>query len=324
MAYKVFVDGQEGTTGLRIHDFLSQRPELAIIRIDPEKRKDITERRRLINEADLVFFCLPDTAAREAMALVENPSTRIIDASTAHRTHPDWAYGLPELKPGQRELIRASGRVAVPGCHATAFILALRPLVAEGVIGPDYPVSCTSVTGYSGGGKKMIEQYQTPGPGQVRLQSPRHYALTLSHKHVPEMRKMTGLTHAPLFTPIVANFVQGLAVSIPLFARLFGKKADGRNIRDLLAAYYSGERFVRVMPYESSGHLDDGYFDITACNGTNRADLFVFGREDQILLMARLDNLGKGASGAAIQNMNIMLGFPENAGLPDGDAPARG
>jgi len=312
LAYKVFVDGQEGTTGLKIHGYLAQRPDLDIIRIDPEKRKDTGERRRLINEADLVFLCLPDAAAREAAALADNP--RIIDASTAHRTHPDWTYGLPELNAKQRNLIRASRRVSVPGCHATAFVLALHPLVAEGVVGPDYPVTCCSVTGYSGGGRKMIEQYETSGLG--RLQSPRPYALKLSHKHVPEMQKVTGLINPPLFTPIVANYAQGLAVSIPLFPRLLTKKVTASDVRDLLAAHYAGERFVRVMPYESDAFLEDGFFDITACNGTNRADIFVFGGAEQILLMTRLDNLGKGASGAAIQNMNIMLGLPEDLGLP--------
>ena len=323
MAYKVFVDGQEGTTGLKIHSYLAQRPDLDTIRIDPEKRKDTGERRRLINEADLVFLCLPDAAAREAATVADNP--RIIDASTAHRTHPDWTYGLPELDGKQRDLIRASRRVSVPGCHATAFVLALHPLVAEGVVGTDYPVTCCSVTGYSGGGRKMIEDYEGPGAGSRRLHPPRPYALALSHKHVPEMQKVTGLINPPLFTPIVANYAQGLAVSIPLFPRLFAKKATARDIRDLLAAYYAGERFIRVMPCEADDYLDNGYFDITACNGTNRADLFVFGGEEQILLMTRLDNLGKGASGAAVQNMNIMLGLPEDLGLSaDGNAGGGG
>jgi len=313
LAYRVFVDGQEGTTGLKIHDYLAGRPELEVLRIDPAKRRDTGERRLLINEADIVFICLPESAARESVALVENRKTRVIDASTAHRIHPDWTYGLPELNGAQRQLIRSSSRVSNPGCHATAFILALYPLVREGVVPPPYPVACTSITGYSGGGKKMIEQYETRDAG--RLKSPRPYALGLAHKHVPEMQRLTGLSFPPLFTPVVADYYQGLAVSIPLWPRLLGKKVTGQEIRDLLASYYAGERFIRVMPYASDAGLDSGFFDITACNGTNRADIFVFGGEEQILLMTRLDNLGKGASGAAVQNMNIMLGLREEAGL---------
>ncbi|MDA8334879.1 MAG: N-acetyl-gamma-glutamyl-phosphate reductase [Peptococcaceae bacterium] len=310
---KVFVDGREGTTGLKIHGYLAQRPDLEVSRIDPEKRKDTAERRKLINGADIVFLCLPDDAAIESASLVEG-NTRVIDASTAHRTHPDWTYGLPELDGNQRDFIRRAQRVSNPGCHATAFTLALHPLVREGIVPADYPVTCCSVTGYSGAGRKMIETYEQPGAAEV-LRGPRHYALKLTHKHVPEMQKMTGLSFAPLFSPIIANVAQGLAVSIPLFPRLFRRKASARDIRELLASYYAGEPFIRVVPHDADAFPAGGYLDITACNGTNRADIFVFGREDQILLLTRLDNLGKGASGAAIQNMNIMLGLPEDTGL---------
>ncbi|HUW63205.1 MAG TPA: N-acetyl-gamma-glutamyl-phosphate reductase [Spirochaetia bacterium] len=313
MKPQIFVDGQEGTTGLKIHSYLSKRPDLDIIRIDPERRKDTGERRRLINEADVVFLCLPDPAARESASLVSNSKTRIIDASTAFRTDPDWTYGLPELNRNQRGLLRKSLRVSNPGCHATAFILTLYPLVQEGVVSADYPVTCCSVTGYSGAGRRMIETYERSG--RENLQSPRHYALKLNHKHVPEMQKVTGLTYPPLFTPIISNYHQGLAVSIPLFSRLFQRKATAADIHDLLASYYVSEPFIRVMPYEADACLDEGFFNVTGCNGTNRADIFVFGRDDQVLLMARIDNLGKGASGAAIQNMNIMLGLPEGLGL---------
>lgn len=312
MKPQIFVDGQEGTTGLKIHSYLSIRTDLDVLRIVPEKRKDIGERRRLINESDVVFVCLPDQAARESASLIINNKTRIIDASTAFRTDPDWTYGLPELSGNQRDLIRKSLRVSNPGCHATAFILALNPLVQAGVVSPDYPVNCCSVTGYSGGGRKMIEKYEHGGDN---LLSPRHYALKLNHKHVPEMQKVIGLTSPPLFTPIVSNYPQGLAVSIPLFPRLLQRKATAEDVHDLLAAYYATEPFIRVMPYDCDTCLDEGFFDITACNGTNRADIFVFGHADHVLIMTRIDNLGKGASGAAIQNMNIMLGLPEGLGL---------
>jgi N-acetyl-gamma-glutamyl-phosphate reductase len=309
------VDGQEGTTGLKINERLSQRTDIELLHIDPEKRKDPEERRRLLKEADIAFLCLPDAASRESVALAGGGRARIIDASTAHRTDPDWVYGLPELSKNQRALIRDASRVSVPGCHATGFNLALYPLVRGGIVAEDYPVTCQSLSGYSGGGKKLIERHQVAGIDEKSLNMPRFYALGLNHKHLPEMQKVCGLRYPPLFTPAVGNFYQGMAVAVPLLKRLLQKQVTAREVQGLLADYYAGERFVRVMPFESGSYLDNGFLDATGCNGTNRADLFVFGHDDQILVVSRLDNLGKGASGAAVQNMNIMLGVEEGTGL---------
>ena len=314
MAYKVFVDGQEGTTGLRIHEYLAQRSDVEVLRIDPERRKDAAERARLLNAADVAFLCLPDDAAREAAALVTNPRTCLIDASTAHRTAPEWVFGLPELVPGQRDKLRATKRIANPGCHASAFILLLRPLVDAGIVPPTLPISATSITGYSGGGKKMIEQYQR-GDDPL-LAAPRPYALGLKHKHVPEMQAHTGLKSKPLFVPIVANFYKGLAVTVPLHLHQLTPGSSGEALVRAYARHYEGERFIRVMPLSDPAVLESGgYFDITAANDTNRVDIFVFANDHQAVLIARLDNLGKGASGAAVQCMNVHLGIDEGLGL---------
>lgn len=315
MKYSVFVDGQEGTTGLEINERLSKRSDIEVLKIDPERRKDPEERRRLLNGADIAFLCLPDAAARESVSLVTNNKTRIIDASTAHRTDPEWTYGLPELSSSQRALIKDSHRVSVPGCHATGFNLALYPLIREGIVPTDYPVTCQSVTGYSGGGKKLIERYESAGSNSNNLKSPQFYALGLNHKHLPEMQKVSGLLYPPLFTPIVGEFYRGMAVAVPLVKRLLNKKITAPEVAGLMEGYYSGERYVSVMPYGSDSYLDSGFFDATGCNNTNRVEIFVFGHSDQILVVARLDNLGKGASGAAVQNMNIMLGVDEGTGL---------
>ena len=311
MAFTVFVDGQEGTTGLRIHEYLAQRSDIEVLRIDPERRKDAAERARLLNAADVAFLCLPDAAAREAAALVNNPETCVIDASTAHRTAPGWVLGLPELATGQRDAIRASKRVSNPGCHASAFILLLRPLLDAGLVPPAHAVSAGSITGYSGGGKKLIELYQnSPEPA---LTSPRPYALTLGHKHVPEMMAHTGLVTRPIFMPVVGNFYKGLAVSVPLHLGALGTTPEA--VHSALATRYAGERYVRVMPLRDPATLEGGFFDLQACNGTNRVDIFVFANDHQAILMARLDNLGKGASGAAVQAMNVHLGVEESLGL---------
>jgi N-acetyl-gamma-glutamyl-phosphate reductase len=312
MKHVVFVDGQEGTTGLRIHEVLGRRADIELLTIDPDKRKDPAERARLLNAADVAFLCLPDAAAREAAALVTNPRTCLIDASTAHRTLPDWVFGLPELAPGQRERLRASKRIANPGCHATAFILLLRPLVDAGIIAPGLPVSATSITGYSGGGKKMIEQYRAGGD---QLMPPRPYGLALSHKHIPEMMVHTGLKTKPVFLPIVGNFYKGLAVSVPLHFSELKPGTDAAALQRTFEARYAGEPFMRVMPLSDAATLEDGYFDVQACNDTNRCDVFVFADAQQALLVARLDNLGKGASGAAVQCMNVHLGVDEGLGL---------
>ena len=322
MKHRVFVDGQEGTTGLRIHEYLAQRDDIEVLRIDPELRKDAAERARLLNAADVAFLCLPDAASREAAALVTNPHTCLIDASTAHRTAPGWAFGLPELAPGQRAAIRASKRIANPGCHASAFILLLRPLVDAGLIPSTAPVSATSLTGYSGGGKSMIRDYEAalapggPSPApDTPLAAPRPYALTLAHKHLPEMKAHTGLASPPVFMPVVGPFYKGLAVSVPLHLSQLNATTSAADLHAALQHWYAGERFIRVMPLRDEATLAGGFFDVQGCNDTNQVDLFVFGSDTQVLLMARLDNLGKGASGAAVQAMNVHLDLDEGLGL---------
>jgi N-acetyl-gamma-glutamyl-phosphate reductase len=313
MKHRVFVDGQEGTTGLRINEYLADRSDIEVLRIAADRRKDADERARLLNAADVAFLCLPDVAAREAAALVTNPNTCVIDASTAHRVAPDWAFGLPELTPGQRDAIRRSKRISNPGCHATAFILTVRPLVDAGVIAADLPLSTTSITGYSGGGKKMIEQYEAGG--DPRLNAPRPYALSLGHKHIPEMMTHTGLRTMPIFMPIVGSFLKGLSVSVPLHLSQLANGTTAEKVHQTLAQRYADERFIRVMPLRDAATLEDGFFDVQACNDTNRVDIFVFANDKQVLLMCRLDNLGKGASGAAVQSMNVHLGVDEALGL---------
>lgn len=313
MVTKVFVDGQEGTTGLRINDYLAQRSDIEVLRIAPELRKIADERARLLNAADVAFLCLPDAASREAAAMVSNPGTCLIDASTAHRTAPGWAFGLPELAPGQRDALRASKRIANPGCHASAFILLLRPLVDAGLVSSEALVSATSITGYSGGGKGMIQDYEGAGAVPAALMAPRPYALGLQHKHLPEMMAHTGLQRAPVFMPVVGPFYKGLAVTVPLHLASLGCSAA--SLHAALEARYAGERFLRVLPLADPATLQAGFFDVQACNDSNRVDLFVFGNEAQALLVARLDNLGKGASGAAVQCMNLHLGVDEGLGL---------
>ena len=313
MKYRVFVDGQEGTTGLRIHEYLARRDDIELLRIDADKRKDRAIRAELLNAADVAFLCLPDAAAREAAALVRNPKTCLIDASTAHRTDPDWVFGLPELAPGQRDKIRASKRIANPGCHALSFILLLRPLVDAGLVNPDQAVSATSISGYSGGGRKMIAQYE--GKTVPRLDSPRPYSLKFAHKHLPEMVAHTGLRHAPIFMPIVANYYKGLAVSVPLHLSQLGAGVTGSLVHKTMEQRYRGEPLIRVQPLPDDAHPSPEYFDVQGCNDTNRVDIFVFSSDTQALLISRLDNLGKGASGAAVQAMNVHLGVEETLGL---------
>jgi N-acetyl-gamma-glutamyl-phosphate reductase len=317
MKKKVYVDGASGTTGLLINERLADYNELELIRIDYEKRHDPAERSKCMNEADIVFLCLPDDAAREAVTLIKNTAVRVIDSSTAHRTASGWTYGIPELSEAHRNAIITSKRVTNPGCHATAFILSVFPLVAAGAMQPDYPVTCNSITGYSGGGKALIGKYESDNGNNPYTKAPRPYALSLSHKHLAEMTMHSGLLASPVFVPVVSNYYRGLAISIPIHARLLKKKLYARDIHEILHRHYEGQRFVKVMPYADEALLFDGGFDITACNGTNNAEIFVFGNDDkeQILIMTRLDNLGKGASGAAIQNMNLMLGFDEGLNL---------
>jgi N-acetyl-gamma-glutamyl-phosphate reductase len=311
MTFKVFVDGQEGTTGLRINEYLSQRSDISVLKIAPEARKDVAERKRLINASDVTFLCLPDDAAKEAVSLVDNPNTCIIDASTAHRINPDWTFGLPELDRQQRDRIRASKRIANPGCHASAFILLLKPLVASGLLPAASQIAAHSITGYSGGGKKMIEHYESPD----RINAPRPYALGLTHKHLPEMCAYTGLTQAPVFTPIVGPFYKGLAVTAYLHPQQLTRPVAPQAVREEIAAYYAGEPFIRVMPFDTEANCVNGFFDVEASNDSNRVDLFVFGNSERMVLIGRLDNLGKGASGAAVQAMNVHLGVDEGLGL---------
>jgi N-acetyl-gamma-glutamyl-phosphate reductase len=313
MRTKIYVDGQEGTTGLQIHQRLAGRPDLEPITIDPARRKDPAARAACLAAADVAFLCLPDAAAREAVALASNPRTVLIDASTAHRVDPAWAYGLPELGEAWRARIRASNRIANTGCHAAGFLLAVRPLIASGLLPADFPVTCFSITGYSGGGKKMIADYENaPRPA---LSAPRPYALGLAHKHLPEMTAHSGLASPPVFNPVVGAFAQGMAVTVPLSLRHLPRRPAPADLHAALAQAYAGERFVRVLPLGDESVLDGGFLDPQACNGTNRADVMVFGHAEQALVVVRLDNLGKGASGAAIQCMNLRLGFDEGLGL---------
>lgn len=312
MKHRVFVDGQEGTTGLQIVERLTARDDVELISIDPALRKDAAARSACLNQADIAFLCLPDDAAAQSAALLSSPHTCVIDASTAHRTHPDWAYGIPELSPAHRAAIKTSKRIANPGCHATGFSLALRPLVQAGLIPHTWPLTAFSLTGYSGGGKKMIANYEPTPPA---LLAPRPYALGLSHKHLPEMRTHTGLTQPPLFVPVVGPFFRGMVVSIPLPLAQLPDHPSRADLHQLLATTYADEPFIRVLPLDHPDNLDQGFLDPLACNQTNRCDLALFGHDNQALLVARLDNLGKGASGAAIQSMNLHLGLPETTGL---------
>jgi N-acetyl-gamma-glutamyl-phosphate reductase len=303
---KVFIDGSAGTTGLRIADRLAQRSDLTIIKLPEELRKDTAARKEAINSADIVFLCLPDAAAMEAVALVENPNVKIIDTSTAHRVNPDWTYGFPELA-GQREKIQNSNRIANPGCHASGFVALVAPLVQKGIIPADTNLTCFSLTGYSGGGKKMIAEYEGEGRSDL-LKGPRQYALTQQHKHLKEMMKLCGLENAPIFCPIVADFYSGMEVSVPLFAQ--DVKGSAADIRALYKAYYA-QGLVR---YDDTPD-PDGMLSAAAYSGRDDMQVSVIGNENRIVLTARFDNLGKGASGAAIQNMNILLGLEEATGL---------
>jgi N-acetyl-gamma-glutamyl-phosphate reductase len=313
--YSVFIDGQEGTTGLKIHERLKSRKDITILEIPYDKRKDSVTKSEYLNNSDVVILCLPDEAAKESAALIVNPKTKVIDASTAFRTSKDWIYGMPELKNGQRELIKNGKRISNPGCHATGFILSLYPLMDAGIINADYPISCHSLTGYSGGGKKLITSYQDAPSLGKDLNGPRHYALSLNHKHLPEMQKHAGLNSPPIFLPVVGNFYNGMVVSLPFHKKLLSKNVGAKDIHEIFSAYYTSEPFIKVIPFNSEQGLDSGFLSPIECNETNRFDIFVFGNDQQIVVMARFDNLGKGASGAAVQNMNIALGLDETAGL---------
>jgi N-acetyl-gamma-glutamyl-phosphate reductase len=310
MKTKVYIDGQSGTTGLQIYDRIGARDDLDLLRIPEDKRHDIEERRKYLNAADIVFLCLPDDGAREAVSLIDNPDVRVIDASTAHRTADGWVYGFPELSKEQREAIRDGKRIANPGCHATGIISSAAPLVRMGILPKDYPLTAFSLTGYSGGGKKMIANYEKEGRPE-ELSAPGIYGLNLKHKHLPEMKKMIGLTEDPVFLPVVDDYYKGMAGTIELHNRLLNGRPSAKEIRDRLAEYYAGQHFVTVRPFEEK----PGTLYANTLAGTNRLELVVCGNEESTTVTALFDNLGKGASGAAVQNMNIMLGLDEATGL---------
>ena len=302
----IFIDGEAGTTGLQIFSQLEGRTDIELIRIARELRKDDAERRRLLNMADLAILCLPDEAARAAVAVITNPAVRVLDASTANRVHPDWVYGFPEMAPDQPDQIRAAKRVTNPGCYPTGLIALLRPLVEAGMVPADAPITVQAVSGYSGAGRSLIEHYEKPDASAKR--EPFYlYGLALTHKHVPEMHRYSGLQYAPLFVPSVGAYRQGMIVQVPLPARLLPASATGRALHEALTARYQGQRNIHVMPFETP----PATLAPEALNGTNDLELYVFENQaaGQILLVARLDNLGKGASGAAVQNMELMLGL---------------
>ncbi len=304
---KVFIDGSAGTTGLRIDERLKDRKDITLIRLDEEKRKDISARKEAINSADVVFLCLPDSAAIEAVALCENGNTVIIDASTAHRTNKDWEYGFPELSEEREKRIAASKRIANPGCHASGFISLVYPLIESGILSKEAMLSCFSVTGYSGGGKKMIAEYEAEDR-DVLLSAPRQYGISQSHKHLPEMTAVCGLETPPLFSPIVADFYSGMTVTVPLFAEQI--KGTAEDIKKIYKEKYAGP----VVRYAEAAD-ENGFISSNRLSGKDSMEISVFGNGDRILLVSRYDNLGKGASGAAVECMNIVIGADKTAGL---------
>jgi N-acetyl-gamma-glutamyl-phosphate reductase len=308
---KVYIDGKEGTTGLQIYDRLAGRQDIELLLIDEDKRKDPAERKKFLNAADLVFLCLPDEAAREAVALIEDPSTRVIDASTAHRTAEGWVYGFAELGAAQRDAIRTARRVANPGCYATGFISLVRPLTARGILPPDARLCCHALSGYTGAGKKAIAQYEAPDR-DGELDSPRHYAVTLGHKHIPEMVKVCGLVRKPIFMPMICDYPQGMVVTVPLYLDQLTGTWTADSLRQVYQEFYAGAACVSIRPADAPAC---GFLGANNLAGSDGLQIFVCGNGEQVMLLARLDNLGKGASGAAVQNMNLMLGFDETAGL---------
>ncbi len=313
MPKKIFIDGSEGTTGLQIHGRFSGRDDVELLQIPADLRKDPDTVKQFIHESDITILCLPDAAAIEAAKLASGEDVILIDASTAHRTDPGWAYGFPELSKQHRDAVRTADRIAVPGCHATGFIALIYPLIAAGILPVTYPVSCFSITGYSGGGKKMIAAYETEERSQ-ELSAPRQYGLTQMHKHLKEMKAVTGLSREPLFSPILADFYNGMLVSVPLYTELLNGKQTPESIHDVFAEHFSGEPLIHVMPLGSENE-SDGFLGSNNCAGWDGLEIFVTGNSERILLSARFDNLGKGASGAAIQCLNLVLGCGETKGL---------
>lgn len=307
---KVFIDGSEGTTGLRIFERFEGRGDIEILKIPSELRKEPDEIKKYINASDITFLCLPDAAAREAVAMVENENTIIIDTSTAHRTEEGWAYGYPELSPEHRNAIKTGKRIAVPGCYATGFITIAYPMVAKGILPKDYPVAAFAMSGYSGAGKKTIAVYEADERDK-ELDAPREYALTQNHKHLKEMQAITGLERTPLFSPLICDYYSGMVVTLQFYADMLNDRPTPENIHEMFESYYKGEQFIKVMSFGK----ETGFLAGNACSGWDGIELYVTGNEDRILVSTRFDNLGKGASGAAVQCLNIILGCEENKGL---------
>ena len=307
MTRKVFIDGKAGTTGLRIYDRLLERKDIQLLTLSDEERKDTARRREMLNSCDMAFLCLPDDAAREAVSLIENPNVIVLDTSTAHRTLDDWAYGFPELSQAHLEKIRRSNRIAVPGCHASGFIATVYPLIAAGLLDKGELLTCHSLTGYSGGGKKMIAEYESQERDPL-LDAPRQYGITQQHKHLKEMVKMTALDNAPIFCPIVADFYSGMEVTVPVFKQQL--KGTMQDVKDVYAALYQGS----IVKYAENAS-ENGFISANAFSGKDSMQISVEGNDDRILLIARYDNLGKGASGAAVECMNIAMGAPEETSL---------
>lgn len=313
MKTKVFIDGSEGTTGLRIHERFQGRDDIELLKIDPEKRKDPDERKKMINSADIAFLCLPDVAAREAVSFVENDHVVIIDTSTAHRTEPDWAYGFPELSENHKNAIVNGKRIAVPGCYASGFISLVYPLVQSGILPKDYPVSSFALSGYSGAGKKAIAVYESEDRPR-EFSSGREYALTQQHKHLKEMQKITGIDRTPLFSPIVDDYYSGMVVSLPLFTDMLAKKMTPEELLAYYAEYYKGQKFIEVAKADDETAAS-GFLAGNGLSGWDGLKIYVTGNEDRIVVSSQFDNLGKGASGAAIQCMNLVLGCEMDKGL---------
>ncbi len=307
---KVFIDGREGTTGLKIYERLGARKDIEILAIPDEHRKEPAARQEYINKSDITFLCLPDESAKESVSLCQNAGTVIIDASTAHRTCPGWAYGFPELSQIHRDKIKDGKRIAVPGCHASGFISLAYPLVSENILPADYPLVCYSLTGYSGGGKKMIAEYESADRSGL-LDSPRQYGISQNHKHLKEMQHICGLSRAPIFSPIVADYPQGMEVSLPLYRDMLMGVDSARQLHEFFREYYRDQKMIEILPYSGEGVLDRSFIASNMYSGDNRMYILVAGNDERILLCSLFDNLGKGASGAAVQCMNISLGMDE-------------
>lgn len=314
MKYKIFIDGHYGTTGLKIDQMLQNYKEIEVLQIPKEDKKNIKLKKEFLNKADLVFLCLPDEASKESVKLITNENVKIIDASTAHRTNNEWVYGIPELNKMQRKKIQASNKVCVPGCHASGYIIAMNPLIEQGIVSTKQKLICNSITGYSGGGKAMIDEYEAL-ENKDKFQSGRPYALNLNHKHLPEIKYILGLKSAPLFTPSVGNFAQGMLVMSYLIKDELLKKVSKNDILKLYSSYYKNEPFINIIDEDMNSYLENGFLDAMKCNNTNTLELSIYESKEYLLIISRLDNLGKGASGAAVQNMNLMLGLDEQIGL---------